>query len=133
MRKPDLPPSYDVRIGPTHRAIEDGPSGGSGPDYWVIEGAPLGPMLATLYDMPETRIDLSPPLDTSRYDLVLVLPRNESQETMIRLMREGIEKYHGPAHGPFRGAVQSRGSHAQGRNTIPEGRLRKSRLNRPSL
>jgi uncharacterized protein (TIGR03435 family) len=93
MRKPDLPPSYDVRIGPTHRALEDGPSGGSGPDFWVIEGAPLGPMLATLYDMPETRIDLSPPLDTTRYDLVLVLPRNESQETMIRLMREGIEKY----------------------------------------
>jgi uncharacterized protein (TIGR03435 family) len=93
MRKPNLPPSYDVRIAPTHRTREDGPSGGSGLDYWVIEGAPLGPVLATLYDMPETRIDLSPPLDTSRYDLVLVLPRNQSQETMIRLMREGIERH----------------------------------------
>ena len=93
MRKPNLPPSYDVRIAPTHRTRDDGPSGGSGPDYWVIEGAPLGPVLATLYDIPETRIDLSPFLETVRYDLVLVLPRNESQETMIRLMREGIEKY----------------------------------------
>jgi uncharacterized protein (TIGR03435 family) len=93
VRKPNLAPSYDVHIAPTHRTREDGPSGGSAPDYWVIEGAPLGPVLAMLYDMPETRIDLSPPLDTSSFDLVLVLPRNESQETMIRLMREGIEKH----------------------------------------
>jgi uncharacterized protein (TIGR03435 family) len=93
VRKPGLPPSYDVRIAPTLRAREEGPSGGSGRDYWVIEGAPLGPVLANLYDVPETRIDLSPSLENSRYDLVLVLPRPENQETMIRLMREGIEKY----------------------------------------
>jgi uncharacterized protein (TIGR03435 family) len=98
VRKPNLPPSYDVHIAPTHRTREAGPSGGSAPDYWVIEGAPLGPVLAMLYDMPETRIDLSPALDTSRYDLVLVLPRNESQETMIRLMREGIEKHFQVTH-----------------------------------
>jgi len=93
VRKPNLPPSYDVRIAPTRRRREEGPSGGSGPDYWVMEGVPLRPVLAKLYDMPETRIDLSPPLDTDRYDLVLVLPRHETQETMIRLTREGIEKY----------------------------------------
>jgi uncharacterized protein (TIGR03435 family) len=91
-RKPNLPPSYDARIAPTRRTRAEGPSGGSGPDYWVIEGAPLRPVLSTLYDMPETRIDLAPSLDTGRYDLVLVLPRHEHQETMTRLMREGIEK-----------------------------------------
>jgi hypothetical protein len=48
------------------------PSAGSALDYWVIERAPLGPVPAMLYDMPETRIDLSPPLETSRYFLVLV-------------------------------------------------------------
>ncbi len=92
-RKPNLPPSYDVRITPTRRTVEDGPSGGSGPDYWVIEGAPLSPVLAKLYDISETRIDLPASLDSSRYDFVLVLPRNATQETMIRLMREGIEKH----------------------------------------
>src|SRR4029077_16767775 len=49
--------------------------------------------LAKLYDMPETRIDLSPSLDTDRYDLVVVLPRPETREPMFRLMREAIEKY----------------------------------------
>jgi uncharacterized protein (TIGR03435 family) len=93
VRKPNLPPSYDVRIAPTRRTREEGPSGGSGPDYWVIEGVPLRPVLAKLYDVPETRIDLSPSLDTDRYDLVLVLPRHETRERMITLMREGIEKY----------------------------------------
>jgi uncharacterized protein (TIGR03435 family) len=93
MPKPNLPPSYDVRIAPTRRTREEGPSGGSGPDFWVIEGAPLRPVLAKLYDVAETRIDLSPSLETDRYDLVLVLPRHETQQTMIRLMRDGIEKH----------------------------------------
>jgi uncharacterized protein (TIGR03435 family) len=93
MRKPNLPPCTDVRIAPTHRRREEGPSGGSGPDYWVIEGAPLKPVLARLYDLPETRIDVQASLENERYDFVLVLPRNENQEIMIRLMREGIEKH----------------------------------------
>jgi uncharacterized protein (TIGR03435 family) len=93
MRKPNLPPSNDVRIAATHRTREEGPTGGSGPDYWVIEGAPLKPVLARLYDMPETRIDVPASLENERYDFVLVLPRNENQETMTRLMREGIEKH----------------------------------------
>jgi uncharacterized protein (TIGR03435 family) len=93
MRKPNLPPSFEVRIAPTRRAPEAGPSGGSGPDYWVIEGAPLKPVLATLYDVPETRIDLPAPLENSRYDFVLVLPVSQTQEAMTRLMRESVEKH----------------------------------------
>jgi uncharacterized protein (TIGR03435 family) len=92
VRKPDVPPSTNVRISPTRRTHEEGPSGGSGPDYWVIEGAPLKPVLARLYDVPETRIDVPASLENERYDFVLVLPRTETQETMTRLMREGIEK-----------------------------------------
>jgi uncharacterized protein (TIGR03435 family) len=93
VRKPDVPPSTNVRISPTRRTHEEGPSGGSGPDYWVIEGAPLKPVLARLYDVPETRIDVPASLENERYDFVLVLPRTETQGTMTRLMREGIEKH----------------------------------------
>ena len=94
VKKPNLPPSNDVRIAPTRRRREEGASGGNGPDYWVIEGAPLKPVLARLYDVPETRIEVPTSLENERYDFVLVLPRNENQETMIRLMREGIEKHY---------------------------------------
>ena len=77
----------------SERSRDEGPSGGSGPDYWVIEGAPLKPVLARLYDMPDTRIDVPASLENERYDFVLVLPRNETQGTMYRMMREGIEKH----------------------------------------
>jgi uncharacterized protein (TIGR03435 family) len=93
VRKPNVPPSNNVRISPTRRTREEGPSGGSGPDYWVIEGAPLKPVVARLYDVPETRIEVPASLENERYDFVLVLPRNENQETINRLMREGIEKH----------------------------------------
>jgi uncharacterized protein (TIGR03435 family) len=93
VRKPNVPPSNNVRISSTRRTREEGPSGGSGPDFWVIEGAPLKPVLARLYDVPDTRIDVPASLENERYDFVLVLPRNENQETMTRLMREGIEKH----------------------------------------
>jgi uncharacterized protein (TIGR03435 family) len=94
-RKPDVPPSYDVRITPTRRAGTEGPAGGSGPDFWVIEGARLRPVLANLYDVLETRIDLPVSLESNRYDFRLVLPRNETREALIRLMREGIAKHFG--------------------------------------
>ncbi len=43
-RRPDVPPSYDVQIAPTRRSRGDGPGGGSGPDFWVIEAATLRPV-----------------------------------------------------------------------------------------
>ena len=91
LRKPDVPPSSRARITPTRRGVGAGPAGGSGPDYWVIEGAPLRPVLANLYDIPEARIDLAAALDSLAYDFVLVLSQSVSRETMIRLMRESIE------------------------------------------
>jgi uncharacterized protein (TIGR03435 family) len=92
MRKPDVPPSFEARITPTRRGVGAGPAGGSGPDYWVIEGAPLRPVLARLYDISERRIDLATTLDAGTYDFVLVLPQSVSRERMIRLMGEGVEK-----------------------------------------
>jgi uncharacterized protein (TIGR03435 family) len=92
VRKPDVPPSFEARIMPARRGVGAGPAGGSGPDYWVIEGAPLRPILATLYDISDRRIDLTTTLDANRFDFALVLPQSVSRETMIRLMRESIEK-----------------------------------------
>ena len=93
-RKPNLPASYDLRISPTARKRGEGPSGGCGSDYWTIEGVHLKAVLSKLYEVPESRIDLHPSLDSdARYDFFLVLPRDESQETMRRLMQEGIEKH----------------------------------------
>jgi uncharacterized protein (TIGR03435 family) len=91
-RRPDVAPSYDVHIRPTRRALGEGPSGGSGPDFWTIEGAPLRSVIAKLYQVPETRVDVPASIEDRRYDFTLVLPRRESRETMVRLMREGIEK-----------------------------------------
>jgi uncharacterized protein (TIGR03435 family) len=91
-KRPNVPPSNDARIAPTRHAIAEGPSGGSGPDYWVIENATLKPVLANLYDSSETRIDVAAPLDSTAYDFVLVLPHSVTRETMIRLMRESVEK-----------------------------------------
>jgi uncharacterized protein (TIGR03435 family) len=92
-RRPDVSPSYEARITPTRRAPDEGPAGGSGPDFWVIQGARLRPVLSHLYDQLETRIDLPPSLDSNRYDFTLVLPTPVGRETMVRLMREGIERH----------------------------------------
>jgi hypothetical protein len=79
-------------VTPTRRSVEAGPVGGSGPDYWVIEGAPLRPVLANLFGISETRIDLPTVLESNRFDFVLVLAHSVSRDTMIRLMRESVEK-----------------------------------------
>jgi hypothetical protein len=33
-------------------------AGGAGSDFWVMEGVPLKPELAKIYDMPERRIEI---------------------------------------------------------------------------
>ena len=95
LRKPGLSPSTDPRIWETRQSPDDGPSGGSGPDYWVLQNVPLRPVLARLYDVPESRIELPEPLERRRYDLVLALPGPVTRETMMRLMREGVEREFG--------------------------------------
>jgi uncharacterized protein (TIGR03435 family) len=91
--RPDVPPSYEVQIAPTRRSLADGPGGGSGPDFWVIEAAMLRPVMARLWGVLESRIDVPDSIAGRRYDFTLVLPRPESRETMTRLMREGVEKH----------------------------------------
>jgi uncharacterized protein (TIGR03435 family) len=95
-RKPNLPPSRELRISPATLPEDKGPSGGSGADFVEIRNASLRGVISELYEMPQTRIEWPSSLrPDARYDFVLVLPREESHETMVRLMREGIAKHFG--------------------------------------
>jgi uncharacterized protein (TIGR03435 family) len=90
--RPNLPPSRDVRISPSSRPPGAGMAGGAGSDFWIMEGVPLTPVLAKIYDMPEHRIEIPPALARDRFDFALVLASDESHDTMKRLMRESINR-----------------------------------------
>ncbi len=90
-KKPDGPVSPDARVAPSPRQAA-GAAGGSGPDFWVIQHAPLRPVLARLYGVAPTRIDLDSSLESTRFDFSLLLPLPADRPTMLRLMREGVER-----------------------------------------
>lgn len=91
-RRPDLPSSPVARIQRSTAESGAQPDGGNGPDFWVITGAPLRPVVARLYDMAPGRIDILPSLDTQRFDFTLILEETSDRPTMERLMREGLER-----------------------------------------
>lgn len=97
-RKPDMPPSYDPAIEPSRSDAGEAPSGGSGPDFWVIRHAPLASVFAALFDVPVRRIELGPPLADTRWDLSLVLPEPVSRTALVHYMRTGIERRFGVVH-----------------------------------
>lgn len=68
-------------------------AGGAGTDFWIMKGVPLRPVLAKIYDVPDRRIEMPPALERDRFDFTLVLPSDESHETMKRLMRESINRH----------------------------------------
>jgi uncharacterized protein (TIGR03435 family) len=92
--KPDRPPSYEVHISPTTRREEEGTVSREAHDYWMRLGEELKPIIAELYGVDETRIDVPAALDLrSRYDFVVVLPRPESRHTTEHLVQQAIEKH----------------------------------------
>jgi hypothetical protein len=93
--KPEMPASREAHIKPSARRPGDRPSGGAGSDFWTMEGVPLRPLLSKIYDTAERRIELPAALEQGRFDVMLVLDRDESHETMKRLMRESINRYFG--------------------------------------
>jgi len=95
-RKPSLTPSRDLRVSPATAPAGEGASGGSGSDFIEIRNATLKAVVSTLHEISEARIDWPSSLNPdARYDFVLVLPRPERRETMLRLMREGIGRHFG--------------------------------------
>jgi uncharacterized protein (TIGR03435 family) len=92
--KPDVPPSYTVHISLTRREPEEGTSKSSGPEHSSALGFELKAEIAEVYGIDETRIDFPTSLDNGeRYDFALLLPKEESWETMNRLLQEAIEQY----------------------------------------
>jgi hypothetical protein len=73
-RKPDLPPSRELRVSPATAPLRDGVSGGSGRDFVEIRNATLTGVVSHLFEIPPTRIVWDAPVDPdARYDFVLVL------------------------------------------------------------
>lgn len=89
--KPNLPPSDEVHISPTH---ERGTVSSTAPDHWMRRGFDLRSILAEITNTTPSRIDLPSTLDNeARYDFVFVPPREEDEETIHRQVRSAIEKY----------------------------------------
>ena len=92
--KPDIAPSFDVHISPTKRREEQGTVGEEASDFWKRLGFELRPIIAEVYGVDETRIDLPSDLDRgSRYDFVLVLPAPASHAAIEGLVQRAIENH----------------------------------------
>ncbi len=88
--KPDVPPSYEVHISPSRRQ-EKGVSADGGREHWIALGFTLKAIIVQVYGFSDSRIDFPAELDDGeRYDFVMVLPQEESRETIDRLVQEAI-------------------------------------------
>jgi uncharacterized protein (TIGR03435 family) len=91
--KPNFPPSYEVHIAPTQMA-ENSTSGNRGPDYRSERGYDLRGILAKLYHVDASRVDLPSTLDNgARYDFAMVLPAQEGPEKMDQRVQEAIAEH----------------------------------------
>ncbi len=94
--KPDIPSSYTVRISPARRDREEGTSSSRGPDHWTALGCDLKAAIVQVYEIDESRIELPKELDNGEpFDFELLLPGEESRETMHGLVRQAIERHFG--------------------------------------
>jgi uncharacterized protein (TIGR03435 family) len=86
-----FPPSYEVHITPSS-CTHCGASW-SGPRYQVNEGFDLKTMISKVYEIDPMRVDFPDAFnDGQRSDFALLLPREETQETINHLIKDGIER-----------------------------------------
>jgi uncharacterized protein (TIGR03435 family) len=89
--RPAFPPSYTV-----HVSVSQGEErrNASADDYWALRGFTLKEMVGELYGVNSIRLQLPVSLDNNkRYDLALVLPKQESRDKMKERMRQGLQDY----------------------------------------
>jgi len=99
--KPDIPPSFEVRISPSKT---NGTEENQGPDWWVERGFDLKTVIAKVYEKDPGRIILPDGLENEeRYDFVLVPPHPMDPPAMRHLLQQAIEK-----HFHLSAAVESR-------------------------
>lgn len=88
--KPDIAPSYEVHISPSKANGEDS---SSGPDFWVKRGLDLKSIVSMVYEKEPSRVMLPKTLDTDdKFDFVMVLPKEEDEQTIHQLVQRAIEK-----------------------------------------
>jgi uncharacterized protein (TIGR03435 family) len=88
--KPDIPPSYEVHISPSDTK---GTVGSAGPDFWVERGFDLKTIVSIVYQKDLNRVVLPEALDNGdKFDFVVALPKEESQEAIYQLVQRAIEK-----------------------------------------
>jgi len=95
--KPDFRPSRELHISPS-TIPQESQSVTSRPDYWVARGFSLKEIVAHLHNVEESRVILSPPLDTKnnpkeRFDFALVLPQTEEDADRDAIIESAIQKY----------------------------------------
>ena len=89
--KPNIPPSYEVHIS---RSGTKGTVGSAGPDFWVERGFDLKTIVSTIYNKDLNRVVLPEAIDNGeKFDFVVVLPKEESQETIYQLVQHAIEEH----------------------------------------
>ena len=90
---PNLPPSYDLHIKATPPGGPPDSESNTGPGFWSRHESKLRDVLAEIYGVAPSHIDLPVSMDgNKRYDLDLVLPQDVNRETVHRLVQRGIEK-----------------------------------------
>ncbi len=90
--RPDFSPSYTVHISPAHDPANGGDFAGS--DYWSLQSYTVKRLLAQMLEVNPIRIDLPASIDTDTlYDVSIVLPKPEDQESKRSLIRQGVEDY----------------------------------------
>jgi uncharacterized protein (TIGR03435 family) len=89
--KPNIPPSYEVHIS---QSETKGTVGSAGPDFWVERGFDLKTIVSTIYNKDLNRVVLPEAIDNGeKFDFLVVLPKEESQETIYQLVQHAIEEH----------------------------------------
>lgn len=88
--KPNIAPSYEVHISPSKT---NGTDGSSGPGFWVQRGFDLKAMVSMVYEKDLSRVVFPKVLDNDdKFDFVVVLPKEEDEQTIHQLVERAIEK-----------------------------------------
>jgi uncharacterized protein (TIGR03435 family) len=87
---PQFPPSYQVHITPS--TLPAGTTSISiAPDTWIARGYDLKSLIAQIYAVDANRIDLpNAAFNDTTYDVALVLPQDESEDQINRLLRKAL-------------------------------------------
>jgi uncharacterized protein (TIGR03435 family) len=86
---PQFRPSYQVHISPSKLA-PGSTSIDTAPDTWIARGYDLKSLIAEIYAVDANRIDLPSSVSNTTYDVALVLPQDESEDQINRLLRKAL-------------------------------------------